>query len=95
MARPQGEIRQALASAVERLVRERGLVVDGRAVDGITYVDAAKAALVGFNSARVTLNNMSRAGEVAIIGRQRAANTPHWLAVYVPADLAGGASPTE
>jgi len=95
MARPQGEIRRALAEAVNRLVAERELVVDGRAVDGVTYIDAAKAALVGFNSARVTLNNMSRAGELAIIGRQRAANTQHWLAVYVPAALAGGASPTE
>lgn len=88
MARPQGEIRQALACAVARLVQERGMVVDGQPADGVTYLDAAHAALVGRDLARMTLQNMSRAGEVKVIGRTKAANSVHWLAVYVPVELA-------
>ena len=84
MARPEGEIRQALADALTRLVQERGLVVDGLAVDGVTYVDAAYEAKVGLQAARDTLKNMRRTGQVAAIGRRKA---PHWLAVYAPGHL--------
>lgn len=87
MARPEGEIRQALADALTRLVQERGLVVDGLAVDGVTYVDAAYEAKVGLQAARDTLKNMRRTGQVAAIGRRKAARSPHWLAVYAPGHL--------
>lgn len=87
MARPAGEIRQALAEAAVQLVTERGLVVDGVAVDGVTWRDMAAAAQVGWDTARRTVCNMARAGDLARIGQHRPAGSRRWMAVYAPAQL--------
>jgi hypothetical protein len=89
MARPQGEIRQALAGAAERLVMERGLVVDGTAVDGVTWRDMAAAAQVGWDVARETVKNMANAGELARIGRTKPAGSDRWMTVFVPSAMVG------
>lgn len=93
MARPAGEIRQALADAVIRLVVDRGLVVDGVAVDGVTWRDMAAAAQVGFDSARRTVDNMARAKQLRRLGSRKAAGSSHWEAVYAPADLMPSSPP--
>jgi hypothetical protein len=89
MARPQGEIRQALAGAAERLVIERGLVVDGTAVDGVTWRDMAAAAQVGWDVARITVKDMARAGDLARIGKTKPAGSDRWMTVFVPATMVG------
>ena len=86
--RPRGEVRAALAGAFERLVRERGLVAEGTAVDGVPWRDAAMAAQVGFEAARETVKNMTRAGELVRVGAKKAAGTNRWEGLYAPAVLA-------
>ena len=86
MARPRGtfgEEREALAATIARLVRERGFVVDGVAVDGVPIRDAAAAACIGFAAARSAAQNMRRAGELVRIGSQKQAGSLHYEALYV------------
>lgn len=75
MARPRGEIRQVLGCTVVRLVAERGPV---------NYRQVAAAAQVGFDAARVTLENMARAGEVRVAGKEKPAGAAHWHNLYEP-----------
>ncbi len=56
--RPRGEIRLALAEAVQRLVEPGG---------GANYRAIAEAAQVGYDAAQETLRNMARAGELAVV----------------------------
>jgi hypothetical protein len=89
--RPRGEIREAMADAFLRLVLERGLVVDGVAVDGVTSREAATAARVGFDLARRTTENMLQAGELVRVGRVKPAGSQHWSGLYAPASFAAPA----
>lgn len=91
--RPRGEIRAAIAQAFEHLVHERGLVVDGEAVDGVTWRDAAAHAQVGFDAARRAVENMVQAGELVKLGRHKPAGCQHWSGLYVPAPLAPAPAP--
>lgn len=59
MARPRGEVREALALAMERLYVERGAV---------SVREVAHAAQVGEAAARVTINDMIGSGEVLVVG---------------------------
>lgn len=74
MARPRGEVRRALEVAVRTLAAERG-PVSCRAI--------AEHAQVGYDAARMTLENMERAGQVRIAGH---ANPPgrRWHILYQP-----------
>lgn len=78
MARPRGEVRQALAAAVGRLHGECGPV---------NFRQAAAAAQVGFDVAQVTLENMVRSGELISAGKEKPAGATHWMTLY---ELAGG-----
>ena len=82
--RPRGEIRAALAAAFRRLVQERGLVVDGQAVDGVSWRDAAISAQVGFEAAQRTVENMVRAGELVRVSASKRAGSQHWEGLYAP-----------
>jgi hypothetical protein len=86
--RPRGEIRDAMASAFLRLVTERGLVVDGVAVDGVTCREASAVAQVGFALGRRTVENMLQAGELVRVGRVKPAGSQHWSGLYAPAAFA-------
>lgn len=85
--RPRGEIRAAMADAFAVLLRERGLLVEGVAVDGVSCRDAAAVAQVGFDAARRTVENMVRAGELVRISSVKRAGSQHWEGLYVPANL--------
>lgn len=93
MGRPQGEVRQVLAVAAVQLLAERGLVVDGVAVDGLTWREMSAAAQVGREVARRTVSNMARAGELCRIGARKQAGRRHWEAIYAPADLVPSSPP--
>lgn len=75
MARPRGEVRQVLADAVGRLYAERGAV---------TYRVVAAEAKVGFETTRLTLENMARAGELVVAGKDKPAGAAHWHNLYEP-----------
>ena len=68
-------MRQALADAIARLHAERGPV---------NYRVVAAATQVGFDVARVTLDNMARAGDLKVAGREKPAGAAHWLNLYEP-----------
>lgn len=70
--RPRGEIRAALASAVQQT-----------GGSGITWREAAVHAGVGFDAARMTFENMARAGELVPVGAERAAGRGRALVRYV------------
>lgn len=78
MARPRGEVRQALADAIARLHAERG-AVSGR--------EMAEAAQVGYEVARETIKDMRRAGELIAAGSVRQAGQ-RWHTLYEPASAA-------
>jgi len=55
--RPAGEIREALARAAESF-----------GADGATWRQLAAAAMVGYDLARMTVENMVRAGQLVVVG---------------------------
>ena len=63
--RPRGEIRAALALAVDALPST---------APSATWRDLAQLACVGFDAARRTVDNMVTAGELIVVGHRR---TPH------------------
>jgi len=83
--RPRGEIRDALAAAFLVLVRERGLLVDGVAVDGVPVRDAAARALVGYGAALRAVDNMTRAGQLVRVSSQKLPGARHWSGLYAVA----------
>lgn len=54
----QGEIRQALAAAAESF-----------GAQGATWRQLAAASMVGYDLARMTVENMVRAGHLVVVGR--------------------------
>ena len=92
MPRPQGEVRRALAEAACRLLARRELVVDGTAVDGVTWKDMAAEAQVGWDVARRTVCNMARAGELSRLGAVKSAGSERWMSIYAPATLVDSAA---
>ena len=75
MARPRGEVRQALADAAQRLYPLR---------DAVSARELAEAAQVGYETARITIKDMVRAGELVRAG---SVNIPgqRWHGLYEPA----------
>lgn len=73
--RPQGEVRQALAGAAVELQREAGAA---------SWRDMAERAGVGFHAAKVTVNNMVRAGELKPVGAEKRAHSNRWVRLYEP-----------
>lgn len=73
--RPRGEVRQALAIALGQLHQERGAV---------SAREVATVAQVAFEHARETLKDMTRAGEVVIVGSAKLAGA-RWHNLYEPA----------
>jgi hypothetical protein len=78
----RGEIREALRTAARELVAS--LPPDR----GPTIRDLASAARVGAEIARHTVHNMSRAGELVIVGERRVEYRNKPVAEYRPADPA-------
>lgn len=73
--RPPGEVRLALREALFALAPEHG---------PMNFRQVAAAANVGASVAQVTLDNMARAGEVVVAGREKPAGSSHWHALYQP-----------
>jgi hypothetical protein len=92
--RPRGEIREALEQTLGRLVGERGLLVDGTAMDGVPWRDAAEH-IAGINPASPadlrlvghTVENMVRTGELVRVGSFKRAGSRHWEGSYAPAAM--------
>lgn len=80
--RPRGEIRDALAGTLARLVQERG------AVD---CLQLAAASQVGRLATSDTLRNMVRAGQVLIVGRAKPPGLRRWHKLYELAQTGDGA----
>lgn len=78
--RPAGEVRRALAQAVERMAQA------GRT---ITWRSLAAAARVGWDAARRTVCNMLRAGVLVRVGTLRTAATGRPMCVLAPAGMVG------
>lgn len=74
--RPAGEVRQALAKAAEELAAE---------ASAATWRDMAQRANVGFKVARVTVENMARAGQLERVGSAKREHSKRWMALYAPA----------
>lgn len=79
--RPAGEVRAALRSAAEVLVKHKA--------GGITYRDLAEAGRVGYQVARETCRNMVRSGELRPVGTRQVQGAKRPLKTYVPAWCAG------
>ena len=75
MARPRGEVRQALADAAQRLYPLR---------DAVSARELAEAAQVGYEVARETLKDMVRAGELVRAGSAKVPGQ-RWHGLYEPA----------
>ena len=71
--RPRGEVRDALARAVERLNGVQGAV---------TSRQAAEAACVGYDVARSTMKNMVAAGELLRVGKEHRPGWERWQTLY-------------
>ena len=72
--RPRGEIRVALGLAAVQLGPE-----------GFTWRNLAHVAGVGLEAARQTVLDMSRAGELIVIGHGREAGVNRPMTLYAPA----------
>ncbi|MBY0455243.1 MAG: hypothetical protein K2Q11_10245 [Burkholderiaceae bacterium] len=59
--RPSGEVRAALQAACEKLAQPD---------QGVTMREMAAAACVGVDAARRTVDNMRRAGQIAVVGKR-------------------------
>lgn len=75
--RPPGDIRQALASTAAAIVPTQGPA---------SWRDLAVASGVGYTAARQTVENMARAGDLAVLGTQRRPHSRRPVNVYAPAD---------
>jgi hypothetical protein len=62
------------------------LAVDESRGEGVTWLDAAQAAQVGYEAARHTVDNMARAGELVRVGSAKPEGSRHWMALYVLAN---------
>jgi hypothetical protein len=75
--RPRGEVRVAVLNAVRQLVVSTGPV---------NFRQAAAAAEVAAAAAQMALWNMVRDGELRVAGREKAAHSQRWHALYEPVD---------
>lgn len=73
--RPRGEVREALAEAARALKAEQGAA---------TWRELAARARVGFDLGFETVRNMTRAGELQVVGRAKAAGSSNWCKLYEP-----------
>lgn len=76
--RPRGEIRAALSAAALSLAP----VADAA---GVTYLDLAATAKVGFEAARNTTKDMVKAGELVPVGFRQVPGIKRPLRTYVAA----------
>lgn len=72
--RPAGEVRAALLTACVELSTTSG--------QGATLRELAQRACVGLDSARRTINNMARAGQLCIAGERHVAYRNRPVAEY-------------
>lgn len=79
--RPAGEVRRALADAVQAIVAQRGHAVF---IEGFTHVELAAQAQVGFSLARRTVDNMRRAGELKSLGVRPVPGCNRGMARFAP-----------
>ena len=73
--RPRGEVREALAKALEQLHQVQGAV---------SARELASATQVGFEKARETLKDMARSGEIDVAGKSKNAGETAWCNLYEP-----------
>jgi len=84
--RPAGEVRAAIRRAVHELAEvaaERG---------GLTYVDLAERAMVGYDVARQVVKNMAREGELLPRATRPVVWSKRPLRTYMPAVSRGDQS---
>ena len=62
-------------------VRARTLRLAGQE-GGASWRDAAVAAQVGWDAARVTVENMVRAGDLVKVGAEKVAGSNNWASLY-------------
>lgn len=74
--RPPGEVRQAMLQAALTLTR------DG--LGGATFKQMAVCAKVGFSAARLTADNLARAGQLVVIGLHRVEGVNRPMRLYAP-----------
>lgn len=79
--RPRGEIRQALFTAARELYPQVGAV---------SWVRLAEHAQVGYATARRTVDNMARSGELVRVGSEKPAGAAVWLTLFEPAEPEAG-----
>ncbi len=81
--RPAGDVRAALLTACMEL---------STSGQGATLRELAQRACVGLESARQTVNNMARAGQLCIAGERRVAYRNRPVAEYRPATQTAAAA---
>ena len=94
--RPTGPVRLALREAAVQLRQERGGASWREIASTATWrVDSCMSVGgehvqrgVAPKLARQTIKNMVYAGELVEVGREKRAGSPHWHALYAPADPA-------
>ena len=98
--RPQGVIRVALREAAVRLAEQQGgatwrQIASSAEVrvtgDGVAGEKVQRGVAPGV--ARDTVKNMVRSGELAEVGRTKAAGSSHYEAIYAPAEPRYGVLP--
>lgn len=77
MARPRGEIREAIHGALMQLG-------SGGAAAAVRQL--AEASQVGYDVARQTLRDMARAGEAQVVGYDKPQGSNRWNAMYALAE---------
>jgi hypothetical protein len=83
--RPRGEIRAALSAAAMAMAP----VAEAR---GVTYLELAASAQVGYDVARATVKDMVKAGELVPVGDRRVPGIKRPLRTYTARQAANDAS---
>lgn len=83
--RPRGEIRAALSAAALTLCPVPEAMGTTDAEVGVTYLDLAATAKVGFEVARTTTKDMVKAGELVPVGFRQVSGIKRPLRTYVAA----------
>lgn len=87
--RPRGEIRAALSAAALAMAP----VAEAKtALAGVTYLELAATAKVGFEAARTTTKDMVKAGELVPVGFRQVPGIKRPLRTYLPAAATAAAN---
>ena len=86
MGRPQGEARQAIAAALRWFIEQRRAApltgLDGTPLVGATWPEIMRRSGTSWELSAETIDNMTRAGELAKLGKTRVQGNARPLTVY-------------